>query len=387
MSKRNKHNVINLDDIRQASQDKINKAVKDIARAAEEGGFSKTSASVQKKLEKKLNVTEAEVFSYADVKATKVEWIWPGYLPVGCLTLVYGNMGIGKSLVTLDIAARISRGKAWPTGEKNTQGRVIMLAQEDSRGRIKARLDLLGADARQISGIGGVFALDQDIEKLRDECRKKQPRVVIIDPINNYLGRADSFKDPDVRRVLMPLAELAQEFKIAVIALTHMGKNDTRDALHRPLGSVAFMSVPRSALLVAYDPDDEEANPNLKRRLVAQTKQQDDALGRTLAFYTKKGPTLEWDRAGSDLWANSVLRKRDLSTPSRTDEAEKFLNECFAKTECLDAKETTEKAEAAGLSERVLGSARKRLHVVVTRVRDKKRGHVKGATWELPATF
>ncbi|MGQ0635050.1 MAG: AAA family ATPase [Planctomycetaceae bacterium] len=46
-----------------------------------------------------------------------VSWLWPGRIPLGKLTLLVGDVGVGKSLLMLDIAARLSRGLAWPDGE------------------------------------------------------------------------------------------------------------------------------------------------------------------------------------------------------------------------------------------------------------------------------
>ena len=43
-----------------------------------------------------------------------VQWLWPGRIPHGMVTLIAGAEGAGKSFVALDIAARVSRGLGWP---------------------------------------------------------------------------------------------------------------------------------------------------------------------------------------------------------------------------------------------------------------------------------
>ena len=50
----------------------------------------------------------------SDLKPAPVEWLWPGRIPLGRLTLLAGESRVGKSLVALDIAARVSRGAPWP---------------------------------------------------------------------------------------------------------------------------------------------------------------------------------------------------------------------------------------------------------------------------------
>lgn len=49
-----------------------------------------------------------------NVEREQLEWLWPGRIPLGKLTLLAGDPGLGKSFVTLDIAARVSRGLPWP---------------------------------------------------------------------------------------------------------------------------------------------------------------------------------------------------------------------------------------------------------------------------------
>jgi hypothetical protein len=50
----------------------------------------------------------------SDVQPRPLEWLWPGRIPIGKLTLIAGDPGLGKSFVTLDMAGRVSRGTPWP---------------------------------------------------------------------------------------------------------------------------------------------------------------------------------------------------------------------------------------------------------------------------------
>src|SRR5216684_9112490 len=64
-----------------------------------------------------------------------IEWLWPGYIPIGKLTLIEGESASGKSFVAADIAARVSRGQPWPGRIQGPQlaGDVIFVSFEDSR--------------------------------------------------------------------------------------------------------------------------------------------------------------------------------------------------------------------------------------------------------------
>ena len=52
----------------------------------------------------------------SDVRPELVRWLWPGRIPLGKLTVVDGDPGQGKSTMMLDLAARVSRGRAMPDG-------------------------------------------------------------------------------------------------------------------------------------------------------------------------------------------------------------------------------------------------------------------------------
>ncbi len=55
-----------------------------------------------------------------NVTREQLEWLWPGRIPLGKLTLLAGDPGLGKSFATLDIAARVSRGERWPDNQPNS---------------------------------------------------------------------------------------------------------------------------------------------------------------------------------------------------------------------------------------------------------------------------
>ena len=102
-------------------------------------------------------------------------------------------------------------------------GSVIILANEDDAARtIRPRLDAAGADTSKVHIVEGVvrdgqrpdlFQLDTDVAYLRARAQEiGDVRLIIIDPPSAYLGaKVDAHKESDVRRVLAPLSQLAQE--------------------------------------------------------------------------------------------------------------------------------------------------------------------------------
>jgi hypothetical protein len=52
----------------------------------------------------------------ANVKPERVEWLWAGRIPYGKLTIFDGDPDKGKSMITVDIAARVTTGRGFPDG-------------------------------------------------------------------------------------------------------------------------------------------------------------------------------------------------------------------------------------------------------------------------------
>lgn len=203
------------------------------------------------------------------VSPTEVQWLWPGRIPAGRLTVLAGDPGCGKSHLSIDIAARISRAKDWPDGtEACERGSVLLLgAEDDLSDTVRPRIDAANGDPERIGAIDMVrhddgrqhmFCLDQDIAHLETLVREiGDVRMIIVDPISAYMGRSDSHNNAEVRGVLLPLQHLASRHNLAVLAITHLSKSD-RSAMYRAMGSLAFVAVARCAWFCIKDPDDDE---------------------------------------------------------------------------------------------------------------------------------
>ncbi|KKL07141.1 hypothetical protein LCGC14_2588990, partial [marine sediment metagenome] len=176
----------------------------------------------------------------SDVKPEPLTWLWPGRMPLGKVTVISGDPGLGKSVITLDIAARVSKGTAWPDlpDTTNPSGSVILLsAEDDVADTIRPRLDAAEADVSRIAVLEAVrypnpesgawekkmFSLRRDLSALEKAIKKLgDVRLIVIDPITAYLDGTDSHKNADVRGLLAPLSELAAKHKVAVLAVSHL---------------------------------------------------------------------------------------------------------------------------------------------------------------------
>ncbi|MEK6675136.1 MAG: AAA family ATPase [Planctomycetota bacterium] len=215
----------------------------------------------------------------ADVAPERLTWLWPNRIPLGKLTLIAGDPGLGKSFVTLDMAARLSRGEPWPDSpnEPGTCGSTIILsAEDDPADTIVPRLMAHGADLSRIHALSTVkqkdgklspFNLSRDVPVLEKAIQQVgECKLIVIDPVSAYLGGVDSHKNAETRGLLGPLAELAGRHRVAVVMVTHVTKAYGGKALYRATGSLAFMAAARAGWTVMAD------NGDPKRRLMLPVK-------------------------------------------------------------------------------------------------------------------
>jgi hypothetical protein len=177
---------------------------------------------------------------FSDIAPKPLRWLWPSRIPLGKLTLLIGDPGLGKSLLTADIASRVTRGRPFPDGATCESGSVIFLsAEDDAADTIRPRLDAAGADVSRVHTLEAVrvqltdgsltekaFNLETDCAALEVALRKHPDvRLIVIDPISAYLGGVDSHSNAEVRGVLARLATLAAQHGVAVLCITHLRKS------------------------------------------------------------------------------------------------------------------------------------------------------------------
>jgi putative DNA primase/helicase len=308
-----------------------------------------------------------------------VQWLWPGRIPRGKLTLVIGDPGLGKSFLMLDAMARVTRGARWADGAPAPVGDCILMSAEDGLAdTIRPRLDALDADICRVHALTAVrdedgalergFSLERDLHHLEDVIKKTSAILVGIDPLSAYLGSKDSYKDSEIRGLLGPLAALAERTGVAIVAIIHLTKDQQRRALYRALGSIAFVAAARAVLAVGKDPEDED------RRILVTVKNNLAAPAPALAFTLRRG-TLDW-YAGTveGVDADAVLSPASEERGERQD-ANDFLRELLADGE-VASKDIMKAAEANGVSRATLFRSKRQLGIVARRV-----GFGKQGTW------
>lgn len=215
------------------------------------------------------------LISLDSVKPEPVEWLWFNRIPMGKLSLLVGDPGVGKSFLTIYFAAKVTNGNAWPDSALPApKGSVIILTAEDGiADTVRVRSDAVGANTKKIKILEGIvtkkgeidyFNLVEHLPELEQAFIEiKDVRLVIIDPITSYLATIDSHNNSEVRGVLAPLASLAERYKIAIVAVSHLNKNENLQAIYRTMGSIAFTAAARSVWAVTFDKSDKEKSKRL----------------------------------------------------------------------------------------------------------------------------
>jgi putative DNA primase/helicase len=326
---------------------------------------------------------------FTDIAPKPLRWLWAGRIPLGKLTLLIGDPGLGKSLLTADVASRVSRGTSLPDGAPCEVGSVIFLsAEDDAADTIRPRLDAAGADVSRVHILEAVrvqltdgsltekpFNLETDSAVLERALHEHPDvRLIVIDPISAYLGGVDSHSNAEVRGILAPLTALAARFGVAMLCVTHLRKS-AGAAIYRAISSIAFAAAARAVWAVASDPEDGD------RRLLLAVKQNLSASAGGLAFRIETQndvPRLTWEPGAVALAANEVLGNVDMQQDqSERREAKEWLKDFLADGP-VAVKKIQAEAKAAGHSWITVRRAKQGLSVVVS-----KNGYQGRSEWRL----
>ena len=337
------------------------------------------------------SLLEVWVRDLSQVAPRAVGWLWPNRVPLGKVTLLAGDPGRGKSLLALDMAARVSRGAPWPESGSGCAplGRTILLsAEDDEADTIRPRFDALGGDASRVCVLKdvdrydidrrGVFSLSHDVAGLEAVIGQwDDVRLVILDPVSAYMGGAESHNNAGIRSVLAPLQALAERTGVAVVAISHLTKRAAASVMYRTMGSLAFVSAARAAWVTVPD----RATPG--RTLLVPVK-CNLASGVTGLAYrivphpeNPALPTVAWEPEPVALTAEEAMAAPSLT---RREEAAAWLAGLLSGGP-LPCEEVERRAKEAGYSVATLRRAKQELGVEAHRL-----GFGASCAWSLPTT-
>jgi RecA-family ATPase len=334
-----------------------------------------------------------QLVNLAGIQPEPVEWLWDDHLPLGKVVLLDGDPGMGKSVVSLDLAARVSTGAPMPDGSPGIKGAVLILSAEDGLAdTIRPRIDAAGGDPAQITAMTGIICpgvdgktppravvIPRDLPKIERAVWEHRVVLVIVDVLMAYLGGdINSHHDQDVRRALTPLAALAERTGCCVLVLRHLNKSTGASVVYRGGGSIGIIGAARAAFICGTDPEDQD------RRVLAPVKCNLSAEPPAITYQLAEDPargcvTVRW-LGTSQRRAWELLGDASDDDRHARDEAAEWLTAYLKETNGeARAADIIKAARADGIAERTLGRARVRAGIT-----SKREGFGQGAMWRLP---
>jgi len=315
----------------------------------------------------------ANLVCFSDITEEKWEWLWYPRLPLGTTILFAGAPKVGKTFVTLGIAAAVSRGSPLPLDDPRTAGSVIILSAEDDPAKtLKPRLRACGANMKKVHFLKSVLLEDEsetlpslraDLEAIESAAKGlRDTKAIIIDPVSAYLDGVDDHKYAEIRSLLFPLDHMARRLNAAIILVTHLNKSSARNAQQRVSGSIGYVAACRMNFLFAKDKDD----PANRRRLMLDNGCNITVEVPTLGYRiadSGEGAQVEWEQEPIAITADEAMTEQPPETTDENTEVGEcrgWLKDALSKGP-VPAEEVIAKGKAVGFSEKTMRRAKKLL--------------------------
>lgn len=227
--------------------------------------------------------------SFSEIEQSRVEWLWFPYIPYGKITVLQGNPGGGKSHVGIQLAADLSSQGYLPGGIRlpSPQHVIYQCAEDGLADTIKPRLVAAGANCENVAFLDDDM-LTLDDEKIRDAIADFHARLLVIDPLQAYLGTSDISSASSIRRMMNRLCKWANFYNCAVLIIGHLNKKEGANDLYRGLGSIDVTASARSVLQLEAD----AFSPGI--RIIRHVKSSLAARGEDVRFSINPNHGIVW---------------------------------------------------------------------------------------------
>ncbi|MCU6697059.1 AAA family ATPase [Laedolimicola ammoniilytica] len=302
--------------------------------------------------------TELKMIKMSDIEAQEIEWLWYPYIAYGKLAIVQGDPGDGKTTLILNLAAKLTKGEGLDENMKVTEPMnvIYQTAEDGLADTVKPRLLQAGADCEKVLVIDeSEKSLSMLDERIEEALIKTGARVLILDPIQAYLGSGtDMNRANEVRNMTKRLAALAEKYKCAIILIGHMNKAAGNKAAYRGMGSIDFYAVARSVLLVGR----VEGEPNI--RAMVQIKNNLAEFGHAKAFrLSEEG--FRW-LGDYEITADEVLGGYAPKI-NKLEQAKDLLRELSKELEKVESNSIYDMAKEQNISKRTLENAKREMGI------------------------
>ena len=217
----------------------------------------------------KFNMT-----TLAEAKDEPLEYLLFPYLEKGHLSVLFGQGGVGKGLLSVNLALRLAE-----DGVK-----VFWIDAEDKPSDIKRR----AKDADYLENITIVDAVVNDavafnlsdpnhVNQLFIQMEKEGAKLLIVNTLTSFLSGTDSNNEAQIKSSLLYLTDKLDKYNISGLGIAHINKSTTyAKANYRVQGSSAFTDLPRKVFGICII--DDETGQGRELRAVGVTKSNNDSI-------------------------------------------------------------------------------------------------------------
>lgn len=189
------------------------------------------------------------------------EWLIPGWIPRGQITLLAADGGVGKTTLWCNIAAAVSSGRASildPPDIHREPGLVAFLTTEDSvRKKLKRKLRIAGADEQHVitpdfqdDAHGALRRLKFGSREMEAFIRHFRPALCIFDPLQGFVPPDVNMASRNgMRDCMAPLVALGEEAGTSFIVVCHSNKRKGASGRDRIADSADLWDIARSVLM------------------------------------------------------------------------------------------------------------------------------------------
>jgi putative DNA primase/helicase len=320
------------------------------------------------------------------IEPVETEYIVRPYIPRGEATWLEGVTKTGKTMVALDIIARITTGRPFVNGEPIEMGNVAIITCEDDPARtLVPRLIAAGADRARVSFVQVREGDEQrhiaflaDLHAIEERLGAANVSLVFVDGTFGVLGVKDATSYTEAYDTMLPFVAMVRRLNVGALIVRHVRKS-AGSALDKGIGSVGFGALARSTLAVAIDSEDDA------RRIFAHAGCNVGPTGASYAFtiveaaiegFAYPVARAAWGER-VEISADEAVAPRSVDESGARSEAEEFLLAFLDGPRA--ASEVQAEAKKRGLSFRTVQRTARRLGVVFER-----RGFGEGSLWIPP---
>lgn len=355
--------------------------VSEVARVAynEQMTLAEAGAYIQERMTRLLSQTTPQQnfqsFAVLAERLPPVQWLWPGWIPRGMLSLLGAVPGAGKSLVGLDMARRIINGDAFPDGARNPYGpqNAIYVDAEMVPQLLKERATAWKVNLERLFLMLPNpndmidFGRPEYKDKLRNMVSKLKPGLVIIDSLSSVTSKGENNVE-DIREIMGFLNELVNVHQTSMIVIHHLRKRGGPQQASLPgfsdlsiddfRGSSHIIAMSRSVMglsVVQTTPERDRNGPRKLEVIKTNLAAYPDPLGCELMPMHPNGVFLRYtDEA-----------PKEYREPSKVDQCAEWLVMLLKDGEPLRPKEVVDLAQEEGFSQATVYRARKTISNII----------------------